>query len=413
LAQDDRKATGGKARTGTGKQPISRHPLFPATVAIWFGALFGLGSLAIRPALLESAVLATHVDALVPAAAPPLGITARILLALAMAGIGGLIGATVARWINRPKQPKSERKRGAMSVLGRKSPEPAPRRRPLTIDESSLHQDFREHAPLPGGAPQILNVNDFAFDEPEAPAAARTESRFPAPGAPVEPSTSHFPSPAAPPFAATPESAGPDALDLAAFHQEPARQPFAEPEAPADRWSPPPAPAFEPQAYQPPVYQPPAFEPSTLENAVAPKAAHDALDLGMAAPEPYSPFADRALDASEDFGQRPFAAPATPTPTFPPVESAPEVAAPEPSSTVIAAWSQDAATAPPLFVPEGVSEEARAALAGVNAPRPFDAPALGASRKFDPPAAIPATYEPPTSPEAHEPEYPFRLILER
>src|SRR5690348_7996627 len=47
LAEHDRT----KAR---GKLPISRHPLFPATVALWFGALFGLGSLAIRPSALDS-----------------------------------------------------------------------------------------------------------------------------------------------------------------------------------------------------------------------------------------------------------------------------------------------------------------------------------------------------------------------
>ena len=38
-------------------KPITTHQLFPAVVALWFGALFGLGSLAVRPSLLESLVV--------------------------------------------------------------------------------------------------------------------------------------------------------------------------------------------------------------------------------------------------------------------------------------------------------------------------------------------------------------------
>lgn len=77
------------------------HPLFPAIVAVWFGALFGLGVLAVRTALLEAAVLSLGIDSLIPAAAPPLGATARTLLAfgfaLAGAAIGGTIGLSMAR----------------------------------------------------------------------------------------------------------------------------------------------------------------------------------------------------------------------------------------------------------------------------------------------------------------------------
>ncbi|MCJ2185160.1 hypothetical protein MTR62_21075, partial [Novosphingobium sp. 1949] len=79
------------------KQPISQHPLFPAIVALWCGALAGLCSVALRPALIEQAILATGLDTLVPMAAPPLGATFRILFALAMTGLGGLGGALFAR----------------------------------------------------------------------------------------------------------------------------------------------------------------------------------------------------------------------------------------------------------------------------------------------------------------------------
>ncbi|MCB2079376.1 MAG: hypothetical protein KDE55_16980 [Novosphingobium sp.] len=154
---------------GKGKQPISRHPLFAATIALWFGALFGLGSLAIRPALLESIVLATHIDAIIPAAAPPLGMTSRILLALAMAGIGGLIGGTIARRIGRPKPEKRERTRGAATRFNNEEIATGGRRRSLTMAEDHSPAYYDDRAPVPGGAPQILNVNEFDLqDEPEA-----------------------------------------------------------------------------------------------------------------------------------------------------------------------------------------------------------------------------------------------------
>lgn len=76
--------------------PISRHPLFPAIVALWFAALLGIGSVALSIPLLETLVLAGHVDSLIPAAAPPLGMTARLLLALAFGSVGGVVGWSMA-----------------------------------------------------------------------------------------------------------------------------------------------------------------------------------------------------------------------------------------------------------------------------------------------------------------------------
>lgn len=176
MAQQQRKKPGGK-----GKQPISRHPLFPATVALWFGALFGLGSLAIRSAALEAAVLSTGLDVLVPAAAPPLGATARILMALAMAGLGGLIGAVFAARIARHRPEPRERRRGAVSSAGgfAAGERHESRRRPLAVEPEYAPAIVDEWAPLPGGAPQILNVAEFDFDGDDGdegspqPAAAR------------------------------------------------------------------------------------------------------------------------------------------------------------------------------------------------------------------------------------------------
>ncbi len=85
-------------------------------VCLWFAALFGLGSLAIRPSLLESAVLALQIDLMVPAAAPPLGITARIILALGMFVIGAVIGLLLALRLARPKSEQAARRRTAKAA---------------------------------------------------------------------------------------------------------------------------------------------------------------------------------------------------------------------------------------------------------------------------------------------------------
>ena len=142
-------------------KPISSNPLFPAVVALWFGALFGLGSLAVRPSLLEGLVLKSHIDLIVPAAAPPLGITARILLALIMAALGAILGIMLARRLARPKVENHERKRGAKDlpaaqprVRSRDAHPDAPARRPISAHEELGSErslgDERAAASAPG-----------------------------------------------------------------------------------------------------------------------------------------------------------------------------------------------------------------------------------------------------------------------
>lgn len=87
--------------------PITRHPLFPAIVALWFAALLGMGSFALSLPALEQLVLSAHIDALIPAATPPLGMTARLALVMALGGVGGTIGWFLALRIARPA-PRAE-----------------------------------------------------------------------------------------------------------------------------------------------------------------------------------------------------------------------------------------------------------------------------------------------------------------
>ena len=160
-----------KRKPATAK-PITSNPLFPAVVALWFGALFGLGSLAVRPSLLENLVLGSHIDLIVPAAAPPLGITARILLALAMAALGAVLGIVLARRLARPKVEHYERKRGAKDlaaqsprVRARDAHPDAPARRPI-----SAHEELGEERPAGTGPGMLANRRRalaIIDDEPE------------------------------------------------------------------------------------------------------------------------------------------------------------------------------------------------------------------------------------------------------
>jgi hypothetical protein len=88
------------------KPPISTHPAFPAIVALWFAALLGLGSMVLPIALFESLSTVTGVAALVPAAEPPLGFTARVVIALAGAFAGAAMGLLLARLVARSHAPR-------------------------------------------------------------------------------------------------------------------------------------------------------------------------------------------------------------------------------------------------------------------------------------------------------------------
>jgi len=200
-----------KRKPAKGK-PITSHQLFPAVVALWFGALFGLGSLAVRPSLLEGLVLKSHLDLVIPAAAPPLGVTARILVALILAALGAMIGIVLARRIARPKPVVTERKRSSRD-LGHNESAARPhyadastrppvvaggdystevenpggggvlanRRRSLAIEHEEEVFVPHDMAPLPGGNPQVFDISELRMDEPQAapePAAEAAPAAF-------------------------------------------------------------------------------------------------------------------------------------------------------------------------------------------------------------------------------------------
>ena len=88
--------------------PVTAHPWFAGFVALWLAALLGASSLVLAPAMLERIVAASGIASFVSAAAPPLGQTARLLLALGLAGLGGVVGLLLGRFL-------AGRSRGAAS----------------------------------------------------------------------------------------------------------------------------------------------------------------------------------------------------------------------------------------------------------------------------------------------------------
>ncbi|CDO36756.1 hypothetical protein [Novosphingobium sp. KN65.2] len=167
-------------RKAGGKQPISRHPLFPAIVALWFGALFGLASIAIKPAIFEQLVATTHIDSLVPMAAPPLGATARILIALAMTGLGGIVGAVVARRIARPAAGEVTRRRRMQPAADLATPAFVAHEMPAQAEVAAApveDAETLETADARIAETADLDLEDFP-EEAEAPVASFAPAAF-------------------------------------------------------------------------------------------------------------------------------------------------------------------------------------------------------------------------------------------
>ena len=139
-------------------------------------------------------VISSHLDVIFPMAAPPLGMTARILLSLAMAVIGIAAGAAIARRIARPKPVERQRRRSANVVEAKASERPASstgnkhmrreaqpqaepaasapsRRRALSVEQEERGDSRLDAAPLPGGLPEIFDVTQIDMTTPQAAAA--------------------------------------------------------------------------------------------------------------------------------------------------------------------------------------------------------------------------------------------------
>lgn len=327
-----------KTAKAKAKPPITRHPLFPVMVGLWFAALFGLGSLAIRPTLLESVVLALKIDLIVPAAAPPLGLTARILLALTLFVIGGALGVLLARRLGRgapaprtsARNPMAQARPPAFTpaadgedferlAAARREPvaNPIPGRRRALAMEEDFAPDYRDIAPIPGGSPQILDLADLgpieevaddapfpAFAEPASQAAPSAQFVAPMEVAAMSDADTQVPPPLKPEPRPVPDAtfdpwnrhAPPPAAEPVA--EAAASAPFAQPAAEAPGFDAPTAveaPVFAPFAQ--PVATAPAFEPPVVLQSVISAPAPE--PVAVQAPE-QPPLATRLAQLSPD-----------------------------------------------------------------------------------------------------------------
>lgn len=161
--------------------PVTAHRLFPAFAALWFAALFGLGSLAIPGSVLGALVLKTGLPALVPAAAPPLGFTAHLLLAFLLAGFGAALGLALALRLRpqdavyaRPVEPivpaAEPDAEDIYKVRARDAHPDAPPRRPLVLAEAFADPLGEDIAPEPT-APLLRSKPVVSASEPMADTA--------------------------------------------------------------------------------------------------------------------------------------------------------------------------------------------------------------------------------------------------
>ncbi|WBY17177.1 hypothetical protein PF049_03175 [Erythrobacteraceae bacterium WH01K] len=122
---------GTKKKSAKGGAPISSHPAFPAIVGLWFAALFGIGSLVLPTGFFETVVVAIGLDAVLPAAAPPLGFTARAAIAVAAGALGLALGLFLARKVVAAQANSQERSRDLKLKEEDRHPD-APAKRPIS-----------------------------------------------------------------------------------------------------------------------------------------------------------------------------------------------------------------------------------------------------------------------------------------
>lgn len=195
LAHDRDSGQAGQGRAN--RAPLSAHPAFPFIVGLWFAALLGIGSLVVPVPVIERLVDMTGLASIVPQTAPPLGFTARALIALACTAGGGLAGLLVARRLGQAQRaPAGHKDRGkatarrpisAHDELGSEGFDgnASRGRRALAIVEEEGPSEVFDLAPLPGKA---LPLSALDLAEVEALELAEAEVVEPAaelPDAPV------------------------------------------------------------------------------------------------------------------------------------------------------------------------------------------------------------------------------------
>lgn len=148
-------------------KPFTAHPAFPAIVALWFAALLGLGTFVVPPANFEGLVVGTGLASVIPAAAPPLGDTARLAISAIAAVLGALLGLAIAVRIRRDQDEPQTRQDDADSETD--SPW-------LADDDDAAEQGFPDHASTDEPGLGDLSENDTPGMVPTRLAGRRSTS---------------------------------------------------------------------------------------------------------------------------------------------------------------------------------------------------------------------------------------------
>lgn len=158
---------------------IAAHPLFATLVPLWFATTFALSALAVSGALVERIVLAIQLDLILPMATPPLGITARMLLAAGFGAIGAGIGWLVVRLLvpaARNTAEASPRSYRSNTPAHANQPARAPIRAHAELGPQGFDDTFADptfFAAPPPQAPVAVPPVAVALPEAPAPRAAR------------------------------------------------------------------------------------------------------------------------------------------------------------------------------------------------------------------------------------------------
>ncbi len=397
------------SRARLSARPVNALRALPALAALWFAALFGLGSLAAGDEALGALVIRLNLAGWIA----PAGMVMRPLLALGLAGLGALVGLVLGRMVYRPAldvvvvrprtpaarnssrpaaqpsaQPESEPAAQLVRrVRGRDAHPDAPPRRPLVVTEDVLPW------PTAMGVPMVAQSADAS-----AIAVPAYESRA-LDAADGELLAAAEPAFALPPFLAAALSAAQakaDAAELADEQLASAR--LVEEVAPAQPAAPPlprvlADPLTEPAGPHLPLAQAPLSslgQVQLIERLAMAIAARQSMPLrAVARAEPLAPPAHSAV---------PVIAPADPLLRAKPAR--PGVADDQLLPVATFAAAAEVGT-PDEAHDERVDNDRYSSLATITMSRPDLAPLLSA------PVAVPAPVAP--DPVASSPVVPFRL----
>lgn len=226
---------------------MAAHRRFPLFVALWLAALLALSCLVAGSDSLGAGVAKLHLSAIIPAAAPPLGMTARVLLAALCGAMGATAGLVIGLRLQArarggaivvPKsapidhgddEPADHRsavepvRPDAPRVRSRDAHPDAPPRRPLVVTEDVL--PFSATSRFVPAEPAILAPEarpaiDLAEDLPPFLAAAHRADPAESPAPAAEPVAAEAPV-IVPPVTAPP-------VPLASLAASDPHQPIAE-----------------------------------------------------------------------------------------------------------------------------------------------------------------------------------------